>query len=49
MENILSMTKIENGTDFIEKKQEVIEDLVYEGGRPYHGPAGAPQIFGFYA
>ena len=30
MENILSMTKIENGTDFIEKKQEVIEDLVYE-------------------
>ena len=24
MENILSMTKIENGTDFIEKKQEVI-------------------------
>lgn len=30
MENILSMTKIENGTDFIDKNREVIEDLVYE-------------------
>ena len=30
MENILSMTKIESGAQFIEKSQEVVDDLVYE-------------------
>lgn len=30
MENILSMTKIESGQQFIEKHQEVIDDIVYE-------------------
>lgn len=30
MENILSMTKIESGIDFINRREEVLEDLVYE-------------------
>ena len=30
MENILSMTKIESGADFISRREEVVEDLVYE-------------------
>ena len=30
MENILSMTKIESGADFISRREEVMEDLVYE-------------------
>ena len=30
MENILSMTKIESGTGFISRREEVVEDLVYE-------------------
>lgn len=30
MENILSMTKIESGQQFIEKHQEVVDDIVYE-------------------
>lgn len=30
MENILSMTKIESGMDFINRREEVVEDLVYE-------------------
>ena len=30
MENILSMTKIESGIDFISRREEVVEDLVYE-------------------
>ena len=30
MENILSMTKIDSGVQFIEKNQEVVDDLVYE-------------------
>lgn len=37
MENILSMTKIENGTDFIERHQEVLEDLIYEAERHITG------------
>ena len=30
MENVLSMTRIESGQQFIEKHQEVIDDIVYE-------------------
>lgn len=30
MENVLSMTKIESGQQFIEKHQEVVDDIVYE-------------------
>ena len=30
MENILSMTKIESGQQFIEKRTEVVDDIVYE-------------------
>lgn len=30
MENILSMTKIESGQQFIDKSEEVIDDIVYE-------------------
>ena len=37
MENILSMTRIENGEGFIERNQEVIEDLVYEAERHIQG------------
>lgn len=37
MENILSMTKIENGTGFIDKEEEVVEDLVYEAERHITG------------
>ena len=37
MENILSMTKIESGADFISRKEEVLEDLVYEAERHVSG------------
>lgn len=37
MENILSMTRIESGGDFIEKDQEVIEDLIYEAEKHIAG------------
>ena len=37
MENILSMTKLEGGTDFIDRRQEVLEDLVYEAERHITG------------
>lgn len=30
MENVLSMTRIESGQQFIEKHQEVVDDIVYE-------------------
>ena len=37
MENILSMTRIESGGEFIEKEQEVIEDLIYEAEKHIAG------------
>lgn len=37
MENILSMTKIESGIDFISRREEVVEDLVYEAERHVSG------------
>ena len=37
MENILSMTKIESGAEFISRKEEVLEDLVYEAERHVSG------------
>lgn len=37
MENILSMTRIENGEEFIDRNQEVVEDLVYEAERHIQG------------
>lgn len=37
MENILSMTKIESGVDFINRKEEVLEDIVYEAERHVSG------------
>lgn len=37
MENILSMTRIENRVDFIEKNQEVVEELIYEAERHIAG------------